>query len=77
MTERKYLSTPKGGKDMNYVTRRGFYMDYQVKVAKALPASVDHPPNDPWDQTVNQKKSQFNKLDLSLSKYTYLDRIQM
>ena len=52
-------------------------MDYHIKVVKALPASVDHPPHDPWDQATNQKKSQFNKLDLSLSKYSYLDRIQM
>jgi hypothetical protein len=50
-------------------------MDYHIKVVKALPSPVDHTPKDPWDQTVNQKKSQYNKLDLSLSKYNYLDLI--
>ena len=50
-------------------------MDYHIKVVKELPAPVAHPPQDPWDQTVNKKKSQFHKLDKSLSKYTYLDGI--
>ena len=60
---------------MNYVTKRGFYMDYHIKVVKALPAPIAHPPKDPWDQAINKKKSNFHKLDLSLSKYTYLDQI--
>lgn len=75
ITERKFRDTPKGTKNTNYVTRRGFYMDYHVKVVKALPAPDAHPPADPWDQTINKKKSKLNKLDLSLSKYTYLDGI--
>ena len=75
MTDRKYLSTPKGGKNMNYVTKRGFYMDYHIKTMKVVPSSAEHPPGDLWDQTINKKKSNFNKLDLSLSKYTYLDQI--
>lgn len=50
-------------------------MDYHIKVVKALPSPGDHTLKDPWDQTVNQKKSQHNKLDLSLGKYTYLDLI--
>ncbi len=73
VTERKYQQTPKGGKDPNYVTRRGFYMDYHIKVVKTFPSPTDHAPKDPFDQTLNQKKSRFHKLDLSLSKYTYLD----
>lgn len=77
VTERVYQSTPKGGKDRNYVTRRGFYMDYHVKVVKALPSPADHQLGDPWDQSENKKKSAHNKLDLSLSKFTYLDRIAM
>lgn len=60
---------------MNYVTKRGFYMDYHLKVVKALPAPDSHPPHDPWDQTHNRKKSAQNKLDHSLSKFTYLDQI--
>lgn len=50
-------------------------MDYHIKVVKALPSPGDHTLKDPWDQAVNQKKSQHNKLDLSLGKYTYLDLI--
>lgn len=75
MTERKYRETPKGGKDQNYVTKRGFYMDYQIKTARALPAPDAHPPKDLFDQVRNKKKSRFHKLDLSLSKRTYLDEI--
>ena len=51
-------------------------MDYHIKVVKALPAPGDHTLKDPWDQTINKKKSNLNKLDLSLSKYTYLDLIK-
>ena len=50
-------------------------MDYHIKVVKALPSPVDHTFKDPWDQSLNQKKSQYNKLDKSLSKYSYLDLI--
>lgn len=75
ITERKYAETAKGGKDPNYVTRRGFYMDYHLKVVKAVPSSAEHAPADPWDQADNRKRSAFNKMDASLSKYTYLDRI--
>lgn len=52
-------------------------MDYHIKVVKALPSPGDHTLKDQWDQTMNHKKSKQNKLDLSLSKYTYLDRIAM
>jgi len=50
-------------------------MDYHIKVVKVLPAPDAHPPGDPWDQTINKKKSAHHKLDLSLSKRTYIDDI--
>lgn len=50
-------------------------MDYHIKVVKALPSPGDHTFKDPWDQENNLKKSQQNKLDLNLSKYSYLDLI--
>ena len=50
-------------------------MDYHIKVVKALPSPGDHTFKDPWDQEINLKKSQQNKLDLNLSKYSYLDLI--
>lgn len=75
MTERKFRETPKGQKNSNYVTKRGFYMDYHIKTVKVLPAPDSHPPKDPWDQALNAKKSKLNKLDQSLSKFTYIDGI--
>jgi len=50
-------------------------MDYHIKVGKGFPSPVDHKLADPFDQTINKKKSVTNKLDKSLSKYTYLDLI--
>ena len=43
ITQRKYLETPKGGDDPNYVTKRGFYMDYHIKTMKVIPSPCDHP----------------------------------
>lgn len=38
--KRKWATQKKGVKDSNkYVTKRGFYMDYHIKVQKYLPAS--------------------------------------
>ena len=39
MTDRIYENQEKGQKDTRYLTRRGFYMDYHVKIMKVLPAS--------------------------------------
>lgn len=39
MAERRYADSPKGQKDMRYLTRRGFYMDYHMKIMKEIPAS--------------------------------------
>lgn len=40
--KRKWATQKKGIKDtMKYVTKRGFYMDYHIKVQKSLPASSD------------------------------------
>ena len=39
MTDRMYENQEKGQKDTRYLTRRGFYMDYHVKIMKVLPAS--------------------------------------
>lgn len=37
--QRKWASQKKGDKNRNYVTKRGFYMDYDLKVAKSIPGS--------------------------------------
>jgi hypothetical protein len=40
MRDRLYASQKKGVKVNDfYVTKRGFYMDYELKVAKGIPAS--------------------------------------
>ncbi len=36
---RKYSSQKKGEKDTKYKTRRGFYMDYDLKVASTVPGA--------------------------------------
>lgn len=55
VNERKYATQEKGKKDTRYLTRRGFYMDYHVKVVKALPAPSTYNLRDAWDQTENKK----------------------
>ncbi len=75
MTERKYKEQKKGEPDSRYKTRKGFYMDYHIKVVSALPPPSHYNLKDPFDQEDNQKRGKFNKLDLSLNKYTYLERI--
>lgn len=61
---RKYASQKKGEKNSLMVTRRGFYMDYDLKVAKSVPgsskASFDsdaYKMNDSWDGTAARKRS--------------------
>lgn len=52
-------------------------MDYHLKVVKALPAPSNYNLKDPWDQAQNQKEGNTKKIDPSLMKYTYLQRIEM
>lgn len=75
--ERNYQEEGKGGTDMRYVTKRGFYMDYHIKVVKGLPAPSAYNLKDSFDQTMNRKKNEAKKIDTNLSKYTYLDRIEI
>lgn len=77
MTERKLREAGRGGKDTKYLTRRGFYMDYHLKIVKALPAPSTYNLKDSFDQSINKKKGPTRKINSSLSKYTYLDRIEM
>jgi hypothetical protein len=37
--QRKYSTQRRGDKSALYTTRRGFYMDYDLKVAKSVPGS--------------------------------------
>ena len=37
--KRVWASQKKGQKTDQYVTKKGFYMDYQLKVSKSVPAS--------------------------------------
>lgn len=52
-------------------------MDHYLKVMRAVPPPSQYNLKDPFDQEANQKRGKFNKLDKSLVKYTYLERIQM
>lgn len=75
MSERKYANQEKGAKDTRYVTKRGFYMDYHIKVVKALPAPSIYNLGTEFDQTENKKEGKAKKIDNKLIKYTYLERI--
>lgn len=37
--KRKWATQKKGEKTNRYVTKRGFYMDYDLKVSKSIPGS--------------------------------------
>lgn len=75
--ERKWAAQEKGKKDTKYVTKKGFYMDYHIKVVKGLPAASAYNLGDPWDQTENKKEGTNRKIDPKLMKYTYIERIEM
>lgn len=75
VNERKWANQQKGQKDTRYLTKKGFYMDYHIKVVKGLPAPPAYNLKDPWDQTHNKKQGHNRKIDPKLMKYSYLDRI--
>lgn len=41
--KRKWATQKKGEKTNKYVTKRGFYMDYDLKVSKSIPGSSNYP----------------------------------
>lgn len=73
--KRKWESQKKGIKDNKYVTKRGFYMDYDLKVAKGIPSAHVHGEQKEWSFEKLKRNGERNKVDPKLSKYTYLDRI--
>ncbi len=75
--KRKWQSQKKGVKDSKYVTKRGFYMDYELKVAKEIPSAHVHGAQKEWDFTQIKKWGERNKVDPKLIKYSYLERIEM
>lgn len=70
--KRKWQSQKKGIKDTKYVTKRGFYMDYDLKVAKGIPSTHVHGTQQEWNFDKLKKNSQRNKVDPKLMKYTFL-----
>lgn len=46
--QRQWATQKKGDKVRHYVTKRGFYMDYDLKVAAGVPGSNKHGENKPW-----------------------------
>ncbi len=75
MTDRKYKDQPKGEPDNKYKTKKGFYMDYHLKIMKPIPPPSHYNLKDPFDQEINHKKGKHNKVDLDLIKYTYIEKI--
>ena len=52
-------------------------MDYELKVAKGIPSSIDHNFQKEWESSEMKRLSNKYKMDPKLIKYTYLQRIQM
>lgn len=76
LRKRKWQSQKKGEKDKKYVTKRGFYMDYDLKVAKGIPSTHDHGTQKEWDfEKLKKQHQRLSVVDPKLSKYTFLDRI--
>lgn len=46
--QRAFASQKKGEKNRKYVTKRGFYMDYDLKIASSIPGSNKHGSQAPW-----------------------------
>jgi hypothetical protein len=40
--KRRWTSQKKAQKDGRYVTKRGYYMDYDLKIAKSVPSTHAH-----------------------------------
>lgn len=77
LKKRKWASQKKGEKDTKHVTKKGFYMDYDLKIAKGVPSACAHGAQKEWDFEKLKKNSARLKVDSKLIKYTYLDRIEM
>lgn len=75
--KRKWQAQKKGEKDGRYVTKRGFYMDYDLKVAKSIPSTHVHGEQKSWDFEKIRKSGSNLKVDRKLSKNTYLDFIEI
>jgi hypothetical protein len=63
LKKRKWESQKKGEKDTKYVTKRGFYMDYELKVAKTIPSTHVHGTQEEWNFDRLKKMAIKNKID--------------
>ena len=52
-------------------------MDYDLKVAKSIPSTHAHGAQNGWNFEELKKQGEKYKVDSKLSKYSYLDRIEM
>ena len=82
--KRKWSTQLKGQKTNKYLTKRGFYMDYELKMAKMVPGSSTykliedvHGDNKAWSFSRFESLSKKRKMDPKLIKYSYLDRIEI
>lgn len=85
MRDKMYASQKKGVKVNDfYVTKRGFYMDYELKVAKSIPSSSKtspyiavHGKQEPWPHEETLLEAEALKTARESKKFTYLERIEM
>ena len=76
LKKRKWETQKKGEKDTKYLTKRGFYMDYDLKVAKGIPSPNDHGEQMEWSSEKDKKKGASLKIDPKLTKNTYIEQIE-
>jgi hypothetical protein len=67
-----YASQRKGQKSRNYVTKKGYFLDYDLKVAAATPAPNKHNSSAPWSVEKLIERARWKKIDANLAKGTYL-----
>ncbi len=77
LKKRKWLTQKKAQKDGRYLTKRGYYMDYDLKVAKSVPSAHVHGSNKEWDFSSERKISLHRKMDPKLTKNTFLQKIEI
>jgi hypothetical protein len=70
--DRVYASQRKGQKSSKYVTKRGYFLDHDLKVAAATPAPNKHNSSAPWSVEKLIERARWKKIDKNLIKETYL-----
>ena len=74
--QREWAVQKKGEVNKKYVTKRGFYMDYDLKVGMAIPGPDKYGVNSPWSFERELRMAKNRTVDPKLKKNTYLEQIE-